>query len=179
MNRDTIIELTFNEKLERENQNFYFKYIWSKILKTWIKITVCAIIFLFLGFYPIKYFDRSFFYYFFKYGGIFLAGYSLILVNHYFSSKKKFKIEVNKLIGKFKTKNEPHFTIINDQYIEFKNPLITIKSTWENTSYVISGDYILISPVNNLNYIIHKSEVSNNEFQIIKEHIQKYSKQSK
>ncbi len=54
MDQNTVIEFAFNEKSEKENQNFYFKYVWKKRFKSWLKITICAIIFLFLGFYPIE-----------------------------------------------------------------------------------------------------------------------------
>ncbi|KFF10776.1 hypothetical protein IW15_18950 [Chryseobacterium soli] len=179
MSQNIIIEFAFNEKRERENQKFYFNYVWGKILKNWIKITACSAVFLFLGFYPIENFDTSFFYYFFKYGGICLTGYSLVMINQYFASKKHFKKEIDILIEKFRIKNEPHFIILNDQSIEFKNPFTTINTVWENTSYVISGDYILIIPINSLNYIIHKSEVSVFEFETIIEYLHKHSKHRK
>lgn len=68
MNQTIIIEFSFNEKTERDNQNFYFKYTWKKVWRTWIKLTACAIIFLFIASLPIENFDTSIFYYLFKYG---------------------------------------------------------------------------------------------------------------
>lgn len=126
MDQNTVIEFAFNEKSEKENQNFYFKYVWKKRFKSWLKITICAIIFLFLGFYTIENFDTSFLYYYFKYGVIFLVGLSITLIVNYFNSKKKFKKEINKKIEKFKFKDDPHFIILNEKEIEFKNPSTTI-----------------------------------------------------
>ncbi len=179
MDQNTVIEFAFNEKSEKENQNFYFKYVWKKRFKSWLKITICAIIFLFLGFYPIENFDTSFLYFYFKYGGIFLAGLSIILIFNYFNSKKKFKKEINKKIEKFKFKDDPHFIILNEKEIEFKNPSTTIKSIWENTSYILSGDYIIITPLNNLCFIVHRSEVTQEKFKTIVEYLQKNSKATK
>lgn len=179
IDQNTIIEFAFNEKSEIENQNFYFKYVWKKRFKGWLKITICAILFLFLGFYQIENFDTSFLYYYFKYGGIFLAGLSIVWIISYFNSKKKFKKENSKTIEKFKFKNDLHFIILNETEIEFKNPATTIKSTWENTSYILSGDYILITPLNNLCFIVHKSEISQEKFKTILEYLKKNSKITK
>lgn len=63
MNDDIIINLSFNEKTERDNQNFYFKYVWRKAFKAWAKILALTAIFLFLGFYPIENFDSNLLYY--------------------------------------------------------------------------------------------------------------------
>ncbi|MXS71735.1 hypothetical protein GSF70_10945 [Flavobacteriaceae bacterium W22] len=179
MNHETIIEFYFNTTTEKQNQNFYFNYAWRKVWKSWVKITILAVIFLFLGFYPIENFDTNLWYYFFKYAGIFLAGYSFIIINQYFTSKKKFKIEIDKMIDKFSAKNEPHFLILNDESIEFKNPFNTIKSSWENTSYKIAGDYIIISPIKNIFYITHKSEVSEDQYKIMIQYLIRNSKEQK
>ena len=179
MTEEIIINLLFNEKIERDNQNFYFKYVWKKIFKNWLKITITAIVFLFLGFYPIKDFDTNLMYYFFRYGGIFAAGYSLILIKQYFNSNKNFKKEVEKIIEGYKALDSQHSITLNEYAIEFKNPLMTINSAWINTSYIISGDYILVSPIKSLNFIIHKSEVNDQNFETIINFLHKKSNTKK
>lgn len=176
MKENIIIEIPFNEKVERENQNFYFKYIWNKIFKILIKYVLLAALFLFLGFYPIKNFDRSFFYYFFKYGGIFLAGYSIILINSYFTQKRKFKESVDNLLKRFISHDTPHLITITDESIEFKNPLNTVRTVWNDTSYILAADYLIISAINHFQYIIHKSEMTNAEFDLIMDFLHKNSK---
>lgn len=175
MNQNNIIEFIFNEKLERENQNFYFKYVWKKNFRELKKAIIYAIIFLTIGFLPLQNFDKSAFPYIFKYFGFLFIGYIFLLIYQYFTFKKRFQIEVDKIIKKYKQKNESHFIILNSEYIEFKNPFTTIMSVWENTSYIILDDYILISPINNLYYITHKSEITIDQFKIIIDYLQKYS----
>ncbi len=101
------------------------------------------------------------------------------MIFNYFNSKKKFKKEINKKIEKFKFKDDPHFIILNEKEIEFKNPSTTIKSIWENTSYILSGDYMIITPLNNLCFIVHRSEVTQEKFKTIVEYLQKNSKATK
>lgn len=177
MNGAVTIEIPFNETLERQNQNFYFKHVWGKTIKNWWKIALFTVVFLFLGFYPIENFDKSLIYYLFKYGAIFLCGYCFILVNHYIVSKKKFGKEVNQIIADFKAKNEPSFIILNDSSIEFKNVFYTISSIWEKVSYIKSNDTLIINPINALSFIIQKAEFKNDEFDIILNYLEKYSKQ--
>ncbi|MCT2562369.1 hypothetical protein [Chryseobacterium herbae] len=177
MNETIQIEIPFNETLERQNQNFYFKYVWNKALKKWWKILLFTIVFLFLGFYPIENFDKNLIHYIFKYGGIFFCGYCFILINNYFASRKKFKKEVDKIITEFKTKNEPSSIILNDHGIEFKNAFYMMGSVWEKVFYIRSNDTIVISPINTLSFIIQKAEFKNDEFDIVLNYLAKYSKQ--
>ncbi|MBL1219319.1 hypothetical protein JET18_00595 [Chryseobacterium sp. L7] len=177
MNEIIKIEIPFNETFERQNQNFYFKYVWGKALKNWWKIVLFTLVFLFLGFYPIENFDKNLIHYIFKYGGVFFCGYCFILFNHYFVSRKKFKKETEEIIAELKAKNETSFIILNDHSIEFKNVFNTICSVWEKVFYVRSNDTVIINPINNLSFIIQKSEFKNDEFEIILNYLQKYSKQ--
>lgn len=177
MNETITIEIPFNETFERQNQNFYFKYVWSKTIKNWWKIAVFTLIFLFLGFYPIENLDKSPIYYIFKYGGIFFCGYCFILINHYFVSRKKFKKEVDQIIADFRAKNESSFIILNDNSIEFKNVFYTVSAVWDKVSYVKSNDTLIINAINALSFIIQKQEFKNDEFDIILNYLQKYSKQ--
>lgn len=177
MNETIKIEIPFNETFERQNQNFYFKYVWGKTLKNWWKIVLFTAVFLFLGFYPIENFDKSLIYYICKYVGIFFCGYCFILINHYFVSRKKFKKDVDQIIADFKAKNEPSFITLDNYNIEFKNVFYTISSVWEKVSYVRSNDTIIINTINTLSFIIQKSEFKNNEFDVILNYLEKYSKQ--
>lgn len=177
MSETITIEIPFNEQFERQNQNFYFKYIWNRTIKSWKKNLIITLVFSFLGFYPIKNFDTNLIHYLFKYGAVFLWGYSFILVYQYFVSKKKFKKETEQIISDFKAKDEPSFIILNDHSVEFKNVFYTVCSVWEKVSYIRSKDTIIINPLNTLSFIIQKAEFKNGEFDIILNYLQKYSKQ--
>ncbi|MGK6343951.1 hypothetical protein ACMGDK_17155 [Chryseobacterium sp. DT-3] len=177
MNETIKIEIPFNEIFERQNQDFYFKYVWGRTLNNWWKIVLFTAVFLFLGFYPIENFDKNLIYYICKYGGIFLSGYCFILVYQYFTSKKKFKKEVDLIMDNLKAKNEPSFITLANYSIEFKNVFYTISSVWEKVSYVKSHDTIIINVISTLSFIIQKSEFKNNEFDIILNYLEKYSKQ--
>lgn len=176
MTEDIIINLLFDERIERDNQNFYFKYVWKKAFKGWAKIMALTFVFLFLGFYPIENFDTNLLYYLIKYTGIFLCGYCFILIYQYFVSKKKFKIEVDKIISEYKNGDESFYIRLSNKEIEFKNPFNKISSVWEKTSFLLHDNYLLINPVSNLHFIINKSEVHDNEFETIYKMLQKYSK---
>ncbi|ALR31464.1 hypothetical protein ATE47_13470 [Chryseobacterium sp. IHB B 17019] len=179
MNENITIELSFNEKFERENQNFYFKYVWSKSFKGWIRIIIFTLVFLLLGFYPIKNFETSLLFYLFRYGGIFLCGYCFILIYQYFISKRKFKKEADKIITEYKNKNESSFIILDQKSIEFKNPFTTVNTIWEKISYIKLNDYIFVNAISNLYFIINKSELKDGEFEILLNYLQKYSQQQK
>ncbi|WP_449389182.1 hypothetical protein [Chryseobacterium lineare] len=179
MKENITIEITFNEEIERENQNFYFKYVWSKTFKEWKKIIVITFVFLFLGFYPIKNFDTNLLFYLFRYGGIFLFGLLLTVIYQYFISKKKFKKQVEDLISEFKTIDKPSYVSMNEEKIEFKNPVNTFSSIWEKVSFVKIDNFILINVINNLHFIINKSEFTNDEFGTILDYLEKYAKHQK
>ncbi|MCY0970320.1 hypothetical protein [Chryseobacterium wangxinyae] len=149
MTEDIIINLKFNENIERDNQNFYFKYVWKKAFKSWIKIIVFTftVVFLFLGFYPIENFDTNLLYYIIKYMEIFLSGYRFILIYQYFASKKKFKNEVESIIAEYKETDQISYIGMNDKEIEFKNPFNTISSVWGKTSFLLQDNYLLINPI--------------------------------
>lgn len=176
MNEDIIINLSFNEKNERDNQNFYFKYVWDKVFKFRTRIIVMTVVFLYLGFYPIENFNTNLLYYIIKYLGIFLGGSCLVITYRYFVSKKKFKVEVEKIIAEYKLKSEISHIRLNDKGIEFKNPINTICSIWEKTTYDLKDNHLVINPISNVNFIISKTEVMDNEFETILSFLQKYSK---
>lgn len=179
MSETITIKIPFNERIERENQNFYFKYVWSKAFNGWKRIIISTLVFLFLGFYPIKNFETNLIFYIFKYGGIFLCGYCFILIYQYFNSKKKYKQQVEELINEFKAKNEYSFIILNGQNIEFKNSFNTVSSIWGKVTYIKINDFIFINVISNFHFIINKSEFKNDDFETILNYLQKYSKQRK
>ncbi|MDQ0592677.1 hypothetical protein QFZ37_001046 [Chryseobacterium ginsenosidimutans] len=176
MNDNVIIEFPFNEKIERGNQNFYFKYIWKKVFKGWIRIIILTAIFLFLGFYPIKNFDTNLLYYLIKYMGIFLCGYCFILIYQYFNSKKKFKIEIEKVIQELQQKHGSSYIKLSSEEVEFSNPLYTIKCVWDKTSYSLIEDYLIIHTISNLNYVFNKSELEYRDFETIIRYLENFSR---
>jgi len=175
MTEDIIIHLPFNEKFERDNQNFYFKYVWREAFKSWWKILVLTVILLFLGFYPIENFETNLLFYLIKYMGVFLCGYCFILIYQYFVSKKKFKTEVNNIITEYKNTEESSHIRINDKELEFKNPFNTISSIWEKTSFLIQDNYLVINMISNLKFIINKNELREDEFETLYQFLLKYS----
>ena len=179
MNESITIELPFNEAIERENQNFYFKYVWNKAFKSWKRIIVFTFLFLLLGFYPIKNFETNLLFYFFKYGGIFLCGYCFILIYQYFISKKKFKKELENLISEYKAQRHTSFMILNEKSIEFTNQSNSISSVKEKIYYTKQNDFLIINPLSSVYFIINKSECKNNEFETILSYLEKYSKPRK
>lgn len=176
MDNRIIIELSFNEKMERQNQNFYFKYIWKKIFKGWIRIIILTSVFLFLGFYPIENFDTNLLYYLIKYMGIFLCGYCFILIYQYFNSKKKFKIEIEKIIQELQKKHGSFYIKLSSEELELSNPHYTIKCIWDKTSYSLIEDYLIIHTISNLNYIFNKTELENNDFETLINYLERFSK---
>ncbi|MDF2932935.1 MAG: hypothetical protein K0R36_2266 [Chryseobacterium sp.] len=176
MNKNITIELSFNEKIERENQNFYFKYVWSKAFKSWKKIFFFTLIFLFLGFYPIENFDTNLLYYVIKYMGIFLCGYCFIFIYQYFNSKKKFKIELEKLLQEFHSKNATSYIKLSSENLEISNPFYTVKCVWDKVSYSIVKDYLIIYTISNLNYVVNKDELKTDDFGTVISFLERYSK---
>lgn len=176
MDNSIVIELPFDEKIERQNQNFYFKYIWKKVFKGWIRIIALTSIFLFLGFYPIENFDTNLLYYIIKYTGIFLCGYCFILIYQYFNSKKKFKIEIEKIVQELQQKLGSSYIKLSSEELELSNPLYTIKCIWDKTSYSLIEGYLIIHTISNLNYVFNKSELENNDFETIISYLERFSK---
>ncbi|UZT95922.1 hypothetical protein ODZ84_11755 [Chryseobacterium fluminis] len=59
MSEGIIIEIPFNEKIERENQRFFFKYLWKRKTTELKKAVIYSIIFLAIGFAPLNDFKQS------------------------------------------------------------------------------------------------------------------------
>ncbi|MGI9651650.1 hypothetical protein [Chryseobacterium sp. RLHN22] len=176
MDDNIIIEFPFDERIERGNQNFYFKYVWKKAFKGWRKLIIITLLFLFLGFYPIENFDRSLFYYILKYTGIFLCGYCFILIYQYFNSKKKFKIEIEKIIQELQQKNDPSYLRFSIEELEISNPMYTVKCIWDKISYSFIEDYLIIHTISNLNYVFNKAEFKNDDFETVISYLERFSK---
>src|SRR5690606_19462288 len=105
MNENITIEVPFNEKIERENQNFFFKHTWKKVFRELKKAVIYVIIFLTIGFFPLKDFDQSAIPYIFKYVGFLFIGYIFLLLYQYWVSKKTNYKLIEKYIEDFKVNN--------------------------------------------------------------------------
>lgn len=108
--------------------------------------------------------------------GIFLCGYSFILIYQYFASKKKFKTEVNNIITEYKNRDGNSNIRFNDKEIEFRNPFNTICSIWEKTYFLLQDNYLVINMISNLHFIINKNEMQDDEFETLQQFLQKHSK---
>jgi hypothetical protein len=100
----------------------------------------------------------------------------LILIQ-YFKTKKKIYRKIEELILEFKTNNTVKtFIILDEQKIEFKNPINNISTIWSKTSYISVNDYLIIKIVNDaLYYIFKKEEFETNNYQTLLSFLEKYS----
>jgi hypothetical protein len=166
MEENIKLELLFDEKIERRNQKFYFKFLWRKKFIELRKIFILAIFLLFLGFYPIKNLDQNLLYYIAKYGGVFLMGYVLLFVYSYFKSKKKTCSKIEKLIDEFKNTENNNYIQLTDKKLEVRNQFYSVDSIWNKTNYKIVNSFLLLSFFEiNLNYVFTKEEFKNAEYE--------------
>lgn len=137
-----------------------------------------AILFLSLGFFPLKGFVGSPFSYIFKYIGFLYIGYAFILVYQYFVAKRKTYKLIEENINDFKTRDvNMHFITLNQNNIVIENPLNTISSIWEKTNYKIVDKYIILNILNNsLQFIFTSSEFKEGDYQTLIDYLQKNSK---
>jgi len=69
------LQLYFNENTEWENQKFFFRYTWKKHLAELKKAIIYTVLFLTLGFVPLKAIDLGPVSIIFKYGSFLFIGY--------------------------------------------------------------------------------------------------------
>lgn len=181
MNENTIIEFLFNENIERENQKFFFKYAWKKNFTELKKAIIYAVIFLTIGFVPLKGFDQNAIPYIFKYVGFLYIGYIFLLNYQYVHSKKKTDKIIEENIKDFKNSNDQTVRIVlNETSLEIKSTFNTFGSIWEKTSYKFVDDYLIVQMLKGgLNFIFTKPEFNNFDYDILLNYLQKYSKQQK
>lgn len=173
------LQLLFNENTERDQQKFSFKYVWKKSFNDLKKALIYAILFLSLGFFPLKDFVGSPFPYIFKYIGFLYIGYAFILVYQYFVAKRKTNKLIEENINDFKTRDvNMHFITLNQNNIVIGNPLNTISSIWEKTNYILVDKYLILSMLNgSLYFTFTSSEFKEGDYQTLIDYLQKYSKQ--
>ncbi|MNU18905.1 hypothetical protein D3C71_71140 [compost metagenome] len=181
MNEDIIINLSFNEKIERDNQNFYFKYIWKSKFTELKKSVIYSIIFLTIGFAPIKGFEQSPIPYVFKYVGFLYIAYIFLLTYQYIQAKKKTHQLIEEHILDLKNSNNLISKIIlTENAIEIKNIFYNFGSVWDKTNYKFVNDYLIVGLLKgNLNFIFTKAEFNNSDYDVLLNHLQKHSRQQK
>lgn len=177
MNENIIIEISFNEKIERENQKFFFKHIWNKNFRELKKAVIYVIIFLVIGFFPLKDFDQSAIPYIFKYVAFLYIGYIFLLLYQYWVSKKKNYKLIEEYIEDFKANNnQMSYITLNDTSLEIRNTFHTFSSVWKKTSYQFVDQHLIIGIVKDrLNFVLTKQEFNNSDYDTLLHYLQKYS----
>ncbi|MET3538768.1 hypothetical protein [Chryseobacterium limigenitum] len=181
MNENTIIEFLFNENIERENQKFFFKYVWRKNFTELKKAIIYSVIFLTIGFLPLKGFDQNAIPYIFKYIGFLYIGYIFLLTYQYVLSKKKTDKIIEENIKDFNNSNDQTVRIdLNETSLEIKSTFNTFGSIWEKTSYKFVDDHLIVQMLKGgLNFIFTKPEFNNSDYDILLNYLQNHSKQQK
>ncbi|AZA80890.1 hypothetical protein C1637_11225 [Chryseobacterium lactis] len=171
------LEVLFDENLERENQKFFFHYVWKKHFTQLKKSLFFGLLILIIGFIPLKGFDESPIPYIFRYIGFLYLGYVYLLINQYIKSKKQNDQLIENLISDFKQKSEIHNLIfLNKEDITVQTPFSTIGSIWDRTNYRIVEKYLILEISNNLNFIFTKAEFKESNYETLLDFLQQYSK---
>lgn len=178
MNEKTIIEFLFNENIERENQKFFFKYMWKRNFTELKKSIIYAVIFLTVGFLPLKGFDKNAVPYIFKYIGFLYVGYIFLLIYQYIYFKKKTEKIIEETINDFKNSNDQTIRIIlKENFFEIKNAFNVFGSVWRKTSYIMIDDYLIVHMLEDrLSFIFKKREFNDSDYDILLKYLKKCSK---
>ncbi|MDQ1855844.1 hypothetical protein [Chryseobacterium sp. WLY505] len=173
------LQLYFNENIERENQKFFFQYTWKKHFVELKKAIIYAVVFLALGFLPIKSLNLGPVAIIFKYGSFLFVGYIFLLLYQYFNTKNKtFKLIEEQIDDLRRKHDEISFITLHQDSITVKNPFNTINCVWNKTQYKMVDQYLILNMVNN-NFIFTESEFKENEYKILLDSLQHYSKKEK
>ncbi|MBP1167022.1 hypothetical protein JOE44_003906 [Chryseobacterium sp. PvR013] len=175
------LPLYFNEDTERENQKFFFRYIWKKQFVELKKAVIYALLFLALGFLPLKSLNLGPVSIIFKYGSFLFIGYIFLLLYQYFTTKNKTFNLIEEQIENLRRKDdEISFVTLNKESITVKNPFHTINCVWNKTHYKIIDQYLILNMVNNkINFIFTEPEFKENEYKILLDFLHQYSKKEK
>lgn len=175
------LQLYFNENIERENQKFFFQYTWKKHLIELKKAIIYAALFMALGFLPLKSLNLGSVSVIFKYGSILFVGYIFLLLYQYFSAKNKTFNLIEEQIGNLRRKHEEiSFITLHKDSITVKNPFNTINCVWDKTHYKMVNQYLILNMVNkNINFIFTEPEFKKDEYKILLDFLQQYSKKEK
>lgn len=179
MNNSVQLEVTFNENRERESQKFFFQYTWRKHFSKLRIVTICAILFLLIGFLPISELNESIISYLFKFLGILCIGYICLVIIQYLISKKQTSHLIEKRINDLKQIQEKtSFIILNEESVTIKKPTNIVGSHWNKTSYKIIGKYIILNLLQNkITLIFTTSGFTGSDYDTFKDFVQKYSQQ--
>lgn len=179
MNEIITLVLNYNESIERNNQTFFFKLGWKKHFQEWKKIVILTIIFVFLGFYPIKNFDTNLIFYVFRFGAIYFLIYWILIALSYIKAKRAFQIKLNQMITELRKADQNLFSIVLDDIsIRIKNPFNDLSSVWDKTDYQLVENKIVITFLNtSLNFVLDKSEFINSDFEVLKKYLRQNSKE--
>ncbi|MEJ5105887.1 hypothetical protein [Chryseobacterium sp. MYb328] len=182
MNESITLEIAFNEKAEREHQQFFFRYQWKKGFTELKKAIIYALIFLFLGFFSqSKFINNSPASVVFRYAGFIFIAYIFLLLYQFFTSKKKFYKSIEEQISDFKQKDEKFsFIILNKDDITLENPFNTIVSVWSKTNYKFVDQYLILGILNNnLNFVFTEHDFKENDYKTFTNFLEQYSKKNK
>lgn len=181
MDESLKLQISFNEDTENKNQKFFFQYLWKKHFAELKKVIIYAILFLALGFLPLEFLNLGPVANIFKYGGVLFSGYIFLILYYYFRSKNKtFKLVEEQIDDLRKMKDKISFITLHQDSITFKNPLITINCIWDKTTYKIIDRYLIVNILNNkISFILTESEFKENEYNILLDFLQEYSKKEK
>ncbi len=175
------LQLYFNENIERENQKFFFQYTWKKHFVELKKASIYAVLFLALGFLPLKSLNLGPVSVIFKYGSFLFIGYIFFLLYQYFSTKNKTFNLIEEQIENLRNKHhESSFITLHQDSITVKNPFNTINCVWDKTHYKMVDQYLILNMVNNkINFIFTEAEFRENEYKILLDFLQRHSTKEK
>lgn len=181
MDESIKLHLYFNENIERENQKFFFQYTWKKQFVELKKAIIYSVLFLTLGFLPLKSLNLGPVSIIFKLGSFLFVGYIFLLLYQYFSIKNKtFNLIEGQIDDLRRKKDEVSFISLHKDSIIVKNPFFTINCVWDKTHYKMVDQYLILNMVNkNINFIFTKPEFKENEYKILLNFLQQYSKKEK
>lgn len=175
------MQLYFNENIERENQKFFFQYTWKKHFVELKKAILYAVLFLTLGFLPLKSLNLGLVSIIFKYGSFLFVGYIFLLLYQYFSAKNKTFNLIEEQIENLRSKHdEISFITLHKDSITVKNPFNTINCVWDKTHYKMVDQYLILNMVNNkVNFIFTEAAFKENEYKILLDFLQQHSTKEK
>ncbi|MDR4951513.1 hypothetical protein REB14_04855 [Chryseobacterium sp. ES2] len=175
------LQLYFNENIEWENQRFFFQYTWKKHFVELKKAILYAVLFLALGFLPLKSLNLGPVSVIFKYGSFLFVGYIFLLLYQYFSTKNKTFNLIEEQIENLRRKHEEiSFITLHKDSITVKNPFNTINCVWDKTHYKMVDQYLILNMVNNkVNFIFTEPEFKENEYKILLDFLQQHSTKEK
>ncbi|MBV8328140.1 hypothetical protein [Chryseobacterium sp.] len=158
-----------------------FRYIWQKHIAEIKKAALYTVLFLILGFVPLKAIDLGPVSIIFKYGTFVFVGYISLLIYQYFTSKKNAYSLIKKQSDDFKNmKDQSNDILLHPNHITVKFPLTTIECSWEKTNYKIIDQYLIVTMLDNrIRLIFTNAQCKENEYKTLLNFVQQYSHKEK